>query len=176
MSSHKKILTKKQLANLREYLWDYFHLPHEHYGFENAKTTDDVVKLSMEYCERKKFISKVDKTNLFFRDQFLLKCVSPLMSQLKKKYNRVKTDDGCFKSIKNKWYLRGFECEQNGNNYYYYFPRPNDELNRIRIQDEGRVEAKKISFEIREIERVEYLKQLPAPEKIDKITDGNEIA
>ena len=86
MSSHKRILDKKQLASLRSYLFDCFRLPYEHYGFENAKTTDEIVKLSIRYCEQKNFISRAYKVNLFFRDQFLLKCVSPVMSLLKTKY------------------------------------------------------------------------------------------
>lgn len=164
------------MANLREYLWNYFRLPYEHYGFENAKSTDEIVKVSMDYCQRKNFISRADKVNIFFRDQFLIKCVSPILSQLKIKYNKVLTDEGEVKKTKSKWYLRGFECEKNKDNFYYYYPRPNEELERIRERDHGSVEAKKNNFKIREIERKEYIKQqLPAHQK-ELLDEHKEVA
>ena len=161
MASHKKILTKKQIAKLRTFYWDYLHLPHEHYGFETSKTTDFLLSLGIKFCEKKQFINHVDKINPFFRDQFLITMVSPILQSFKTKYYKVRQDDGSYKNIKNKWFLRGFECEKIGMHYHYYYPRPGEELNRIITRDETLVESKKINFEIRAIERGEYIKFLP---------------
>ena len=161
MASHKKILAKKQIAKLRNYLWDSFHLPHEHYGFENSKTTDFIVNLSVKYCEKKQFINRTDKSNPFFRDQFLITIVSPILQSFKTKYHKVRQEDGTFRSIKNKWFLRCFECEKIGMSYHYYYPKNQEELNRIVERDAVLVENKETNFKIRYTERKEYAKQLP---------------
>jgi len=170
------ILKKGKKKKVREYLWDHFHLVHEHYGFENCETIDQIYKHTLEFCERKGITAKTDKINPFWRQQFRAE-ISQILYGLRQKYNSYRASNGETKHIKNKFYLRGFEClNKNGKGHYFYIKnkKENDLVNE---QDQRRVLGKKELYQIRKLERKEYLNnQLPAHQKELLDYDGREVA
>lgn len=161
------VLKKGKRKIVREYLWDYFHLIHEHYGYENCESIDTIYKHTLEFCERKNIVKKTDKINAYWRDKFKAE-ISSILYELRQKYNTyISPSSKETVAKKNKYYLRGFQCLNKNGKGHYFYPKNNNEMDEIEQQDKRRVENKTTIFEIRKLERSEYIQK--------QLGDGREI-
>ena len=155
------VIKRKYKKKVKDFLWDRFHLVHEHQGFENAESIDKIVDIVRGYCEKQNIINRTDKINPLFRDKFLQEISSIISYWLRTKYHRRITDDGSLITRENKYFLRGFECEIIKGRGHYYYPTNEIEQNRIITFDKDRLDSKKRGFEIRQLERKDYRDLLP---------------
>jgi len=165
------IIKRKYKKKVKDFLWDRFHLVHEHIGFENAESIDKIIDVARKYCEKQNIISTTDKINPLFRDKFLQEISSIVCYWLRTKYHKRIKDDGAIETRENKYFLRGFECELVNGKGYYYYPKNEIEQNRIITFDLNRLDSKKRNFEIRQLERKDYRDLLPSHDEDSKLPE-----
>jgi len=172
------ILSGAHKTSVRNFLWDYFHMVHEHLGYENSKTIDDIVRIVGNYCVKKQIVKQLKFNNPYFKDKFLQEVSGILCYWLRTKFHRYRDKEGNWKTTKepNKFYLRGLECQKIKGKGTYYYPKTFTEQKIIRIQDKNRVEGTNLGFDIREGEREIYSKDLIEHKEHPKLDESREIA